>query len=376
MTMTNDDAIARARAFAAEHITPRAADWERERRLPRETITAAAEAGLCDLLVPAALGGKGLGIRGMAGVMEALAAADMGFAFSLVVHNNHAGAISARGSDEQKSRHLGPMARGERLGAFLLTEPRGGSDAAAITTTATLRSGGWVLSGEKAWVTNATHADLLNVYAQTEPGSGPRGIAAFLVAADQEGVERLPGYQMLGAHATGAGGFRFHDVALSEDQLFIPPGEAFRAAMAAIDLARVVVAAMCTGMLRCGLDTAVAYLKEREAFGGPLSDKQGLRWMLADVATHTEAAAALAARAAEAIDAGAHDTAVRAAHAKKFATGAAMSGLATCMQALGANGFRQDRPLARHLAAAKMAEYLDGTTEVQNIVIARTLFGR
>jgi len=365
-----------ARDFARDHIEPHAATWERGRRLPREAVTTAAEAGLCDLLVPEALGGKGLGISALSGVMEALAAADMGFAFSLVVHNNLAGAIAGRGTPDQQARHLGPMARAEKLGAFLLTEPGGGSDAAAITTTATRRGDGWVLNGEKAWITNATHADLLNVYAQTEPGSGTRGIAAFLVEANQPGVTRLDGYQMLGAHSTGTAGFRFKGVELSAGQLFIEPGQAFRAAMAAIDLARIVVAAMCAGMLRRGLTIAIDYLKDREAFGGPLSDQQGLRWMLADVATDTAATAALAAEAATAIDAGAPDIAVKAAHAKKFATRVAMTGLAQCMQALGANGFRQDLPLARHLAAAKMAAYLDGTTEVQNIVIARALFGR
>ena len=370
------DIVQTARTFAHDHIDPNAADWERDRRLPRETIAAAAAAGLCDLIVPQDLGGKGLGIGGMAGVMEALASADMAFAFSLVCHNNLAGGISTRGSAAQQDAYLAPMAAGEILGAFLLTEPGAGTDAAAIATTARADGDGWVLDGEKAWVTNATEADLLSVYAQTDPGSGAKGIAAFLVPADQAGVTRTGAYQMFGAHATGAGGFRFDGVRLAPDQLFVPPGQAFRAAMAAIDLARVVVSAMCTGMLRRGLATAVDYIQKRPAFGTPLSEKQGLQWMLSDVATQTEAAAALAAEAARAIDADDPRAGVLAAHAKKFATRAAMSGLADCMQAMGANGYRQDWPIARHLASAKMAEYLDGTSEVQNIVIARTLFGR
>lgn len=365
-----------ARAFARDHIDPNAADWERDRRLPRETIAEAGRAGLCDLLVAPERGGKGLGVDGMAGVMEALAAGDMGFAFSLVCHNNLAGSISARGSAAQKDAYLAPMARADLLGAFLLTEPGAGSDAAAIRTTATGDGDGWVLSGEKAWVTNAAEADLLNVYAQTEPGSGPRGIAAFLVRTDQPGVRRGAPYHMFGAHATGAGGFGFNDVRLGAEQLFLPPGQAFKAAMAAIDLARIVVAFMCTGMMRRGLAVAVDYVRGREAFGGPLSDKQGLQWMLADVATDIEAAAALAARAAAAIDARDPAAGALAAHAKKFATRAALARLSDCMQVLGANGYRQDLPLARHMAGAKMAQYLDGTTEVQNIVIARSLFGR
>lgn len=365
-----------ARDFARDHIDPVAADWERDRRLPRQTLSAAAQAGLCDLLVPVDLGGKGLGVTGLSGVMQALAAGDMGFAFSLVCHNNLAGSISARGTDAQKAAYLPGMASAEILGAFLLTEPAAGSDAAAITTTARREGDGWVLNGEKAWVTNGSDADLLNVYVQTEPGSGTRGIAAFLVRADQPGVERLAPYQMFGAHATGTGGFRFRDVRLTGDQMFLAPGTAFRAAMSAIDLARVVVAAMCVGMLRRGLSVAIGYAKQREAFGGPLSEKQGLQWMLADVATETEAAAALAARASDAIDAGDAAAGPLAAHAKKFATRAAMSGLSECMQTMGANGYSQDWPLARHLASAKMAQYLDGATEVQNIVISRALFGR
>lgn len=375
--MTDRDALVEtARAFAREHIDPKAAEWERDRRLPRETITAAARAGLCDLLVAPQRGGKGQGIDGMAGVMQALAAGDMGFAFALVCHNNLAGSISARGSEAQQDAYLAPMARADLLGAFLLTEPEAGTDAAAIRTRATRDGDGWLLSGEKAWITNASDADLLCVYAQTEPGSGPRGIAAFLVRADQPGVERGAPYHMFGAHATGAGGFTFRDVRLDAGQLFLPPGQAFRAAMAAIDIARVVVSAMCAGMLRRGLEIAVDYLRNRDAFGGPLSDKQGLQWMLADVATDIEAGAALTARATAAIDAGDPGAGVLAAHAKKFATRVTMSGLSDCMQALGANGYRQDWPLARHLASAKMAQYLDGTTEVQNIVIARGLFGR
>ncbi len=212
------------------------------------------------------------------------------------------------------------MLDGSTLGAFLLTEPGVGSDATAITTTAIANGNGWVLNGEKAWVTNATDAGLLSVYAQTDPGSGAKGIAAFLVRADQPGVIREDAYEMLGAHATGTGGFCFDRVNLDADQLFVPPGHAFRAAIEAIDLARIVVSAMCAGMLRRGLETAVDYLKNRQAFGAPLSERQGLQWMLADVATNLEASTALTRTAATALDEGDPTVGVCAAHAKKFAT--------------------------------------------------------
>lgn len=367
--------VAQAREFAAEVIEPNAPTWERERRLPREAIEAAAASGLCGLLVPTSLGGAGLGVSGMAAVIEELAYADMAFAFALVPHNNLAGSIAAA-APHHRERFLEPMLRGGQIGAFLLTEPGAGSDAAAIDATAHRTATGWRLSGEKAWVTNATEADVLRVYAQTDPGAASRGIASFLVRADQAGVIRESGYTLLGGHATGAGGFRFDHVELAEDQLFNPPGEAFRAAMDAIGLARIVVAAMCVGILRRGLETAVDYVTSRMAFGEPLAARQGLRWTLADVATDIEAAEGLVESAMAALDAESPDAVLRVAHAKKFAARAATNGLSACMQAVGANGFRDDLPLARHLAGAKMAHYLDGSTEVQNLVISRALLGK
>ena len=161
-----------ARTFARERIDPEAARWERERRLPREVITAAAAAGLCGLLVPTELGGAGLGVSEMAEVMAALAYADMGLAFSLVSHNNLAGGIAKNGSNRQRAQYLDAMLDGSTLGAFLLTESGTGSDAAAITTSAIATGDRWMLNGEKAWITNATGAELLSVYAQTEPGAG------------------------------------------------------------------------------------------------------------------------------------------------------------------------------------------------------------
>ena len=372
--MSSHPLVETARRFAEDHVDPSAASWESERRLPRETINAAAAEGLCGLVVPKEMGGQGLGTTEMAEVLASLAYADMGFTFSLVCHNNLAGAISRRGTEAQREKYLPGMLDGSILGAFLLTEPGTGSDAAAISTSAIPDGDGWVLNGAKAWATNGTHADVLSTYAQTHPGSGAKGIGGFLVDVDQRGVEREAAYEMLGAHSTGTASFRFDDVRLEEGQLMVPPPGAFKAALEAIDLARVVVAAMCAGMLQRGLETAVDYVKGRDAFGKPLSQQQGMRWMLADVATDLEAARALTATATAALDDEAADKAVKAAHAKKFSTRVTMDGLSECMQALGANGFRQDFPLARHLASAKMAQYLDGTTEIQNVVIARSLF--
>ena len=175
-------AVDRALVFAREVITPKAPAWERIPS-PRDVIALAADAGLCGLLAPRGLGGCALGLTAMARVMEELAAADFGVAFSLVVHNNLVGAICRDGSTHQVERFVPDLVAGRRVGAFLLTEPNAGSDAAALTTTATPQSGGWRLDGVKAWVTNAVGADVLNVFAQTDPSIGSRGIASFLVDA-------------------------------------------------------------------------------------------------------------------------------------------------------------------------------------------------
>jgi len=362
-----------ARTFAADQVAPHAAGWEWERRVPVETFRAAAQAGLAGMLVPEALGGPGISLTALARVMEELAACSLPFAFMLVVHNNLAGNIARNGTPEQQARYLPGMLRGERIGAFCLTEPGAGSDAAAIATSARPEGTEWRLDGRKSWVSNGAVADVLSVYAQTDPAMGARGIACFLVDGGHGGWEREPPYRLLGGHALGASGLAFNDCRVPASQVLQPAGKAFRSAMEGIDLARAVVGAMCCGMMRTGLNTALRYAAQRQVFGGPLSHQQGVRWQLADVATDLEAARLLTYNATRALDAGENAT-LPAAHAKKFATRAAHSGLSACMQALGADGLKDDHPLAQHLVGAKIAQYLDGTTEIQNVVISRALF--
>ena len=365
-------ALSAADAFAANYLAPNAQTWERDRAAPREMFEKAGAVGLLGLLVPQDQGGAGVSYVALLRILEVLAKADMAAAFALIVHNNHVRGIAASGSEHLTSSYLADMIAGRTVGAFLLTEPKGGSDAAAITTTAIEDGDSYVLNGAKAWISNTPTADLLNVFAQTQPGAKAGGILSIQVPADAPGVTRLPAYEMMGSYAIGAGGFEFKDVRVPKRQLMLPAGQGFKAAMAGIDIARAGVAAMCAGMLRAGLDTAMPRLLTREAFGGVLADQQGLMWTLADVATELEATRLMAYNAAAEIDR--NGKAVEAAaHAKKFATRAAFKGLNACMQAMGADGLKQDHPLARHLAAAKMAEYLDGTTEIQNVVISRSL---
>ena len=367
------EAVEAARAFAREVIEPDAPAWDEAGRVPEEAFREAARRGLCGLTVPEAMGGRGLGMPAMALAVEALASACMASAFSFTVHNNLARNLSRNGTDAQQERWLPALLEGERIGAFLLTEPRGGSDAAAITTAAHRDAAGWRIDGEKAWVSNGASAGLLSVYAQTDPASGWRGIACFLVEADAPGVIREPAYRLLGGHALGAGGFRFEGCRVPADALLLGPGDGFKAAMAGIDFARVNVAAMCCGMLGRSLDTALAFAAGRRAFGKATLEQQGLQWLLADVATDLEAARLLTAHAAARLDSGGGNHTLAAAHAKKFATRVALARIGDCMQAMGAPGLRTEHPLARHLACAKIAQYLDGTTEIQNVVIGRAL---
>ena len=361
------------RAFADRHVAPHAGVWERERRAPREALEAAARAGLGGLFVPEAHGGRGLDRVSVAAVYAQLARACMPFAFALSVQNNLASAIARRGGEAQRERWLGPMLEGRVIGAFCLTEPGAGSDAGAIAATASpTGGGGWRLDGEKAWISNATVADLFSVYATAEPGAGPRGIGCWIVERTAPGFTASDGYGLLGAHAIGTAAVELRGCRVGDEALLLGPGEGFAAAMAGIDLGRLSVAAMCCGMLAASLELAVAYTGERRAFGRPTFEFQGVSFALADVATDLRAAEALVAAAAAAMDGGVSGR-VEAAHAKKFATGAARRGVAACVQAMGAEGLRERHPLGRHLAAAKVAELLDGTTEIQNVVIAREL---
>jgi alkylation response protein AidB-like acyl-CoA dehydrogenase len=373
LTSDENKLVEIAGQFAQEVVAPKAAQWEAERRYPREALTAACEAGLGGLLVPTELGGQGAGFAATAQIVEVLAAADFGFTFPLIVHNNLAGSIARNGTDAQKHRYLPDMVAGRRIGAFLLTEPGAGSDAAAIATQAAKSGSGWTIEGEKAWVTSGIAADILSVYVQTDPAAGWRGIACFLVDADSQGAERGAPYSLIGGHAMGVSDFAFKGCAVGDDALFIPPGQGFKAALGGIDIARANVAMASCGMLEVALETALDYTSLRRAFGQASSEFQGLQWELADVATDLEAARLLARQALAQFDAGG-DSAVAAAHAKKFATRVAFKGIHTCMQAMGAVGARADYPLARHLAAVKLAEYMDGTTGIQNVVIARSLF--
>ena len=237
-TADTSELLRAAEAFGRTVIEPHAERWQDAGGVPREYFSLAAAHGLCGLLVERDRGGRDAGARAFADVLERLARHCLASTFALVVHANLAGAIARHGTSVQRERYLEAMLAGESVGAFLLTEPGVGSDAQAIETRAERRDGAWVLNGAKAWITNANHADVLSVYAQTEPGSGARGIACFLVPAAAPGVERGAASDLLGGRALGVGNFRFRDCRVDDDAVLHAPGAAFRAAMGGIDVAR------------------------------------------------------------------------------------------------------------------------------------------
>lgn len=361
-----------ARDFSRREVAPNAARWERERIYPREAIRAAAALGLTRIQIPAELGGLALRFRAKLRIVEEIARDDFAFAFALVNTHNAASRLARDGTEGQRARYLDGLLRGELIGAVALTEPAAGSDFGAILTRAERVAGGWRLNGEKAWLTNAAALDLVVVYAQTDPAAGSKGIAAFVVDATRPGFERGAAYAMAGAHALGAAGIRLADYFAADDDLFYAPGAAFKTALVSITGARIYVAAMCCGMVEAALALALARARERNTFGQALITRQGLRWMLADVATDLEAARLLTYRATRLLEAD-EDAVLAAAHAKKFATRMAERRLPECMQVFGAEGLLQAHPIARHIAAARVAHYTDGTTEMQNERIAAYL---
>ena len=368
--------IARAEEFARRVIAPNAALWEAERKsLPRPVIQEWAALGLNALQVSEARGGGGASFHCKLRVAEAMAAHCFASAFAL---NNMQGSVTRmerEGAPAQIERYLPPLMSGAIICAPSLTEPGAGSDLGAITTRATKMSGGWVLDGEKAWITNGTIADQLILYAQTDPPAGLKGIASFIVDLHAPGVERLPAEILFGGAAIGASSVRMTGLHVPDDALFAPPGEAFRRALAGITGARIHVAAMICASVKNALQIAVRYGGTRHSNGKPLLDHQGLRWSLADVATHLAAAEALVSRAAVLFEAGT-DAQIEAAFAKKFSVEMAQAGVAACMQAMGAAGLRAQYPLGRHLAASRIAAYVDGTTEIQNERIGSALMRR
>lgn len=367
------DLVRRSREFANEHVAPFATQWELDRRVPIATFGIAGRHGLTLMLQPEeGLDSPAPSYLGVARAAEELGAGCLTIALPLMAQNYVAWAIARHGTPEARSDLLPKMRAGHLFGGFCLTEPGVGSDAASLTTTAHRIGGRWRISGEKAWVLLGTQARFFIVFAKAKGPEETNSVGLFLVRADLPGVEIGAPYAMVGGHALGCNSVRFTDVEVNDEDTLLPPGRAFSFAFDAIDFARLYVAAAACGMLRAGLDEALEYTSRRKAFGQRIIDFQGPQWMLADVATHLLASRALVDEAVSCVgDRSRLTPAV--AHAKKFATQVALPGLAACAQLLGANGLLASNASGRHFQCAKIAQYLDGSTEIQNVVIARSL---
>ncbi len=361
-----------AARFRREVVEPNAAQWEAEKRQPVAALKQAAAAGLMRMETPVDAGGFGLTFLTKLALCEDMSRADMGFIFALINTQNVAARLASNANPRHLTDYVPRILSGDLFAATALSEPGAGSDFAGITTRAVKVDGGWELTGKKGWITNGEIAELFVTYAQCDPDAGWRGVGSFLVDATRSGFSRVAPYALAGGHAIGAGGFQLDRFFVPDADVLGGPGDGFKSAMSGVNGARVYVAAMCAGLVADALEKAVSYGTTRAAFGKSLLEHQGLKWSLADVATELEAMRTLTHAAGVLIAEGA-DAVTRAAQAKKFATERAVTLIEACIQAMGANGLREEHGLGRHLISAKIAGYTDGSIEMMNERIGAAL---
>ena len=361
-----------AREFADTEIVPNAGDWDRKHRFPRQLFTKLGELGLMGVCVPEALGGAGADFIAYVLVLEELSRADAGVGVTVAVHTSAATLpIVMFGTEEQKARFVPPLARGEGIGAFALTEPGSGSDAGSLRTTATPDGDGWRLSGTKQWCTNGSHASTFLLFARTDPATeGARGVSAFVV--DAEHVEVTREEEKLGLHSSSTADLRLDEVRIDGDRLLHEERKGFAVAMATLDGGRIGIAAQAVGIAQAALDTARSYALEREQFGKKIAEHQAIQFKLADMATEIAAARQLTHRAAWLKQAGLPHGA-EGAMAKLFASRVAVQASQEAIQVLGGYGYTREFPAERYYRDAKITEIYEGTSEIQRIVIARDL---
>lgn len=362
------------RAFARERIAAVAAELDAEPRFPRATLAEMGAMGLMGVTTPERHGGAGLDTLAYAVLLEEIAAADASHATLMAVTNGlPQKMLVAYGADAQKEAYLPRLASGEWYGAFCLSEPHAGSDAAALRTRARREEGGYRLRGTKAWVTGGGEADLYLVLAVTEPDAGARGITAFLVPAGADGLSFGAPERKMGQHAAITTTVTFDDVLVPDDHRLGAEGEGFVLAMASLDGGRIGIAAQSVGIARAAFEAARDYADDREAFGRPVRAFQGVSFPLADMATRLEAARLLTWKAAWASDRGFRVT-QEASMAKLYASEAAGFVTDAALQVLGGAGYTRDHPVERYLRDARVTRIYEGTSEIQRMVIARQIY--
>ncbi|GAA4666104.1 acyl-CoA dehydrogenase [Streptomyces chumphonensis] len=367
------DLLSLVRDLVQREIEPVAAEEEEAGRFPRETFALLSRSGLLGLPYPAEYGGGDQPYEVYLQVLEELAAARLTVGLGVSVHSLACHALASFGSKEQRSEHLPAMLGGGLLGAYCLSEPSSGSDAASLRTRAVRDGDDWVLTGTKAWITHGGIADFYTVLARTG-GEGPRGITAFLVPGDAAGLSAGAPERKMGMKGSPTAQINLDDVRVPDARRIGDEGQGFAVALAALDAGRLGIAACAVGLAQAALDQAVAYAAERRQFGRPLADFQGLRFLIADMATRIEAGRALYLAAARRRDEGLPFTR-QAAMAKLTCTDTAMQVTTDAVQVLGGYGYTTDFPVERFLREAKMLQIVEGTNQIQRVVIARQLLG-
>lgn len=362
-----------AREFARKEVAPRAAEIDEKHAFPKDIIQKMSELGFMGIMVPSESGGAGLDTMAYITVLEEISVACASTSVIMSVNNSlvcHP--LNKFGTPAQKEKYLGPLARGQKLGCYCLSEPGSGSDAAAMKTKAEKTSKGWVLNGVKNFITNGREADVAIIYAMTKPEDKHRGISAFVVEKSQKGYSVGKVENKLGITGSSTTQIVLENVEVGPDQILGKEGEGFKVAMNTLDGGRIGIACQAVGIARAALEGALRYSLDREAFGKPIADLGAIQIHLADMATKVDAARLLMRQAALKKDAGLNFSR-EAAQAKLFASEVCMEVATRGIQVLGGYGYTKDYPLERHFRDAKITEIYEGTSEIQRIVIARNL---
>jgi alkylation response protein AidB-like acyl-CoA dehydrogenase len=375
-TLSDEQQLIRetARGFCTAEITPYAAEWDRSETIDRSIVGKLAELGFLAAALPEEHGGMGLDMVSYALVVEELGRADSNVRGIVSVSNGLYGKSVARwGSDEQKARLLPPLATGEALGCYALTEPGAGSDPGGLETRAERDGDDWVISGQKIFITLGSWAANALVFARTgEPG--PRGITCFVVPADAKGFEARPIKGKLGLRAQDTAELFLDGVRVPDENRLGELGSGFKVAMSALDHGRISLGAGCVGIAQGCLDASIAYTKERKQFGRSVASFQLVQELLADIAVETEAARLLVWRAAATADRGERHT-VEASYAKYFASEVAVRAANAAVQAHGGYGYIDEYPVGKYLRDARVTTLYEGTSQIQKLLIGRALTG-
>ena len=362
-----------AREFAARELAPHAAEWDRNGGFPDDMYRRMGALGLMGMLVPEEYGGAAADHVAYALAMEEIAAADVGTSTAMSVNNSLVcAALLGFGSEEQKERFLKPLARGEMLGAFCLTEPHAGSDAAALRTRAVPDGNSFVMNGTKQFITSGSKADVALVFAVTDPEAGKKGMSCFIVPTDKPGYIVANHERKLGQRAHDTCQIVLEDMRLTPGLLLGEPGQGYRVALSNLEGGRIGVASQALGAARAAYEAALAYAKERETFGKAIIEHQAVSFRLADMATQIEAARLLTHNAARLRDSG-QPCVKEASMAKLFASEMAERVCSDAIQTFGGYGYLSDFPVERYWRDVRVCMIYEGTSDVQRIVIGRAI---